>query len=54
MTLTAIIAIVLAGVRLIESIYQLVNTQEAKGIISALVLIVKNFLFSIETYKKSK
>jgi len=52
MTFTAIVAIVLAAVRLIESIFQLVNTQEAKGLWSSLVLLFKNFFVSIETYKK--
>jgi hypothetical protein len=52
MNLTAIIALVLAGVRLIESIFQWWNTQETKGALAAIVAIVKNFLLSIETYRK--
>ena len=48
----SIIAIVLLVVRLIESIAQWYNKQETKGVIGAIVQIIKNFFLDIELYKK--
>ena len=44
-------AIVLAIIRLIESILQWWNTQETKTALQAMIKIIQNFLFDIETYK---
>lgn len=52
MNIATIIAIGLAVVRLIESIFQWANTQETKGVLDAIKTILKNFFVSIETYKK--
>lgn len=52
MNWTLIVGIVLAAVRLIESIFQWYNSQETKNALQAIVAIIKNFLFDIETYKK--
>lgn len=47
-----IIATVQAVVRLVESIFQWYNTQETKTALEAIIAIIKNFLFDLETYKK--
>jgi hypothetical protein len=52
MTFAGIVAIVLAAVRLIESIFQWWNAEGTKGVVQAVIAILKNFFLSIETYKK--
>lgn len=52
MNWTLIIGIILAVVRLIESIFQWWNGPDTKNAFQAIVTIFKNFFLSIETYKK--
>lgn len=46
------VAIILAVIRLVESINQVINKSDAKGIIAQIVALIKAFFLEIETYKK--
>lgn len=43
---------ILTVIRLIESIYQLSQTPEAKTLKDKIIQVIKNFMLDIETYKK--
>ena len=47
-----LVAVVLAGVRLYESVKQLSQTPEVTTVIGKIVQIMKNFFLDIETYGK--
>ena len=52
MSWSLIVAIVLAGVRLYESVKQLSQTPEVTTVIGKIVQIMKNFFLDLEDYKK--
>ena len=54
MSISLIIAIILAGVRLYESVKQLSQTPEVTTIIGKILQIAKNFFLDIENYETCK
>jgi hypothetical protein len=54
MSWTLIVAIVLAAVRLYESVKQLSETPEVKSVIGKIWQIMINFFLDVETYKTKK
>jgi len=52
--IATVIAIVLAGVRLYESVRQLSETPEVTTVIGKIWQIALNFFVDIETYSKKK
>ena len=52
LTIGTIVGIILAVVRLIESINQLSAQPEAKTLIAQIIQVFKNFFIDIEKYKK--
>jgi len=54
MSISLIVAIILAGVRLYESVKQLAETPEVTTVIGKIIQIAKNFCMDIETYEQKK